>query len=328
MSRKLLTAVFAAGSLAAAAAFAPAGAATWKLNVGTALTQDDPLFQGLLAFEQGVESRTNGEVEITIFPALSLCEDNECIEQARAGANVAVIIDGGRLGSYVPGLAIVSAPYLAADLAEMKKIVTSKVFGGFNDQLRGQAGLDILSFNWWQGVRNMYTPTPVAEPADLDGIRCRVPDAKLWIETIDSMGAVATPLSWTSVYTGIQQGVIDCAGAQTPAAWGIKLYEVTKHMAKTEHINLMTGLVTSAAWTDSLPAEYQAIVREEALKGGEVGTKATADAIADLEAKMAAAGLTINAGVDKAPFVEATAGVYESMGLTDVRAQVYAEVRN
>ena len=327
MSRKLLTAMFVAGSLAAAGAVGTAGAADWKLNVGTALTQDDPLFQGLLAFEKGVESRTNGEVDIVIFPALSLCEDNECIEQARAGANVAVVIDGGRLGSYVPGIAIVSAPYLAADLAEMKKIVTSSVFGGFNSELREKAGLDILSFNWWQGVRNMYTPTPVATPADLDGIRCRVPDARLWIETINSMGAVATPLAWTSVYTGIQQGVIDCAGAQTPAAWGIKLFEVTRHMAKTEHINLMTGLVTSAAWTDSLPEEYRRIVREEALNGGDVGTQATADAIAALEAKMAEAGLTIDADVDKAPFVEATAGVYEMMGLTEVRASVYAEVR-
>ena len=106
MIQKLLTALAVAG-IAAAAAVAPAGAATYKLNVGTALTQDDPLFQGLLAFEQGVESRTNGEVDIVIFPALTLCEDNECIEQARAGANVAVVIDGGRLGSYVPGLAIV-----------------------------------------------------------------------------------------------------------------------------------------------------------------------------------------------------------------------------
>ena len=326
MIRKLL-ATFAVAGLAAAAAVAPAGAATYTLNVGTALTQDDPLFQGLLAFEEGVESRTNGEVDIVIFPSLTLCEDNECIEQARAGANTAVIIDGGRLGSYVPGLAIVSAPYLAADLAEMKKIVTSSVFGEFNGELREKAGLDILSFNWWQGVRNMYTPTPVAKPADLDGIRCRVPDARLWIETIGSMGAVATPLAWTSVYTGIQQGVIDCAGAQTPAAWGIKLFEVTKHMAKTAHINLMTGLVTSAAWTDSLPAEFQQIVREEALNGGDIGTQATADAIAELEAKMAEAGLTINADIDKTPFVEATAGVYEMMGLTDVRARVYAEVR-
>ena len=326
MIRKLL-ATFAVAGIAAAAAVAPAGAATYTLNVGTALTQDDPLFQGLLAFEKGVESRTNGEVDIVIFPSLTLCEDNECIEQARAGANTAVIIDGGRLGSYVPGLAIVSAPYLAADLAEMKKIVTSSVFGEFNGELREKAGLDILSFNWWQGVRNMYTPTPVAMPADLDGIRCRVPDARLWIETIGSMGAVATPLAWTSVYTGIQHGVIDCAGAQTPAAWGIKLFEVTEHMAKTEHINLMTGLVTSAAWTDSLPAEFQQIVREEALNGGDIGTQATADAIAELEAKMAEAGLTINADVDKAPFVEATAGVYEMMGLTDVRARVYSEVR-
>ena len=68
-------------------------------------------------------------------------------------------------------------------------------------------------------------------------------------------------------------------------------------------------------------------MREEALNGGDIGTQATADAIATLEAKMAETGLTINADVDKAPFVEATAGVYESMGLTDVRARVYAEVR-
>ena len=66
----------------------------------------------------------------------------------------------------------------------------------------------------------------------------------------------------------MQQHVIDGVGAQLPAGYNSKLYEVTKYLTLTHHINLITGLVASAARYDSLPAKFKKIVCEEALKAG------------------------------------------------------------
>ena len=63
--------------------------------------------------------------------------------------------------------------------------------------------------------------------------------------------------------------MIDVAEAQPPASYGSRLYEVTNHVTKTGHINLITGIVTSATWFDKLPAEHRQVLREEALKAGD-----------------------------------------------------------
>jgi TRAP-type C4-dicarboxylate transport system substrate-binding protein len=135
------------------------------------------------------------------------------------------------------------------------------------------------------------------------------------------MGATPTPLPWTEVYSALQLKAIDAAEAQLPAIWGSRLYEVAKVITKTGHINLITGLIGSRAWFDALPQELRTIVREEAIKGGDVGSQATIASLDDFEAKMKAQGVAINA-VDVAPFREATRVVYDKLGYADLRTEV------
>jgi TRAP-type C4-dicarboxylate transport system substrate-binding protein len=137
------------------------------------------------------------------------------------------------------------------------------------------------------------------------------------------MGATPTPMGWTEVYSALQQNVIDGAEAQDPAVYGAKLYEVIKYITKTGHINLITGMVTSGAWFDSLPADLQTILREEALKAGDVASYGTQAALADFEAKMQAEGVTITE-IDVTPFRDATAPVYDLLGYGELRDKLRA----
>jgi TRAP-type C4-dicarboxylate transport system substrate-binding protein len=168
---------------------------------------------------------------------------------------------------------------------------------------------------------------PVKVPADLAGIRMRTPGAPVWMETIRAMGATPTPMGWTEVYSAIQQKVIDAAEAQSPATYGSKLYEVVKYITKTGHINLITGMVGSAAWFDSLPDDLKAIVREEALKAGDIASRGTEASLKDFEDKMAAAGVTVTE-IDVTPFRQATAPVYDKLGYGDLRDTLRAMAAN
>lgn len=301
--------------------------AAFELRVNTALTKDDPMWAGLQAFKAGVESRSKGELVVKLFPGSQLGKDEDVLEQARAGAPVAVLVDGGRLAVFVKEFGILGAPYLANDFDGVRKVVTSDLFEGWVQDLRKKSGHQILSFNWWQGLRHLLTNKPVSKPADLDGIRMRTPGAPTWMETIRAMGATPTPMGWTEVYTALQQGVIDGAEAQSPATYGSKLYEVIKYITKTGHINLITGLVTSASWFDTLPGNLQGILREESLKAGDGASRATEKSLLDYEAKMAAEGVTVT-DIDTTPFIEATKGVYGKLGYTELREKIQAVINN
>ncbi len=300
-------------------------AAGYTLNVNTALTTDDPLYKGLESLKSSVETRSQGRLAIRLFPGSQLGKDEDVLEQARAGAGNAVVVDGGRLAVFVKDFGILSAPYLTTGYPDIRKVVTSPLFDEMSAKLAKSARLQVLSFNWWQGERHLLTNKPIKGPADLAGIRMRTPGAPVWMETIRAMGATPTPMGWADVYSALQTQVIDAVEAQVPAAYGSRLYEVTKVMTKTAHFNLITGVVTSAAWFDKLPPDLQAILKEESLKAGDVASHGTEAAIADLEAKMKASGMAINE-VDKAPFVKATEGVYEKIGYVELKKKVDAIV--
>ncbi len=319
---------FALGTLATPFIVRAASAqAITTLNVNSALTADDPLFKGLEAFKAGVEQRSGGRIAVKLFPSSQLGSDEDVLEQARAGAAVAVVVDGGRLAPFVREFGIMGAPYVANGFPELRKLSTSPLFETWVEKLRKASGHQVLSFNWFQGQRHLLTNKPVKTPADLAGQRLRTPGAPVWLETIRAMGAVPTPMPWTEVYSALQLKAIDAAEAQLPAVWGARLYEVVKNVTKTGHINLITGLVGSRAWFDGLPPDLQAIVREEALKGGDIGSQATIASIDDFEKKMKEAGVAVEA-IDVTPFREATAVVYDKLNYADLRREVEAVLKN
>ena len=311
--------------MAGLALFAGAGIAQaqQQLNINTALTKDDPIYKGLERLRDRVAERSKGQLNIRIFPRSQLGKDEDVLEQARAGANVAVVVDGGRLAVFVKEFGILGAPYLASGFDGIRKVVTSPMLEEWNGKLKTASGHYALSFNWWQGERHLLTNKPIKVPADLSGIRMRTPGAPVWVETIRAMGATPTPMGWGEVYPALQQQVIDAVEAQHPASLGSRLYEVTKYLTKTGHFNLITGVVTSAAWFDKLSPELQTILREETLAAGDYASKLTQDSLAGIEAEFKAKGMTVTE-VDTTPFVKATAGVYEKLGYGELRTKVDA----
>ena len=293
------------------------------LSINTALTTTDPLYKGLESFRDAVNKRTNGAIEVKLFPNSQLGSDEDVLEQARAGAPVAVVVDGGRLSNFVKEFGVLGAPYLATGYDSIRKVVTSPMFEEWVTKLRTASGHQVLSFNWWQGERHLWTARPVRTPADLKGSRMRTVGSPVWRETVSAMGAVPTPMPYAEVYSALEQKAIDSVEVQLPAGFGSKLFEVTKVVTKTGHISLITGLVTSAKWFSSLPADQQRILREEALRAGDIASYGTRDRLAEIEKSLKAAGMTVNE-IDVTPFRQATAGVYDKLGYGDLRDKLQA----
>lgn len=310
-TRKLLG-VCAAAAICLGTAM-PTHAAT-TLRIGTVLAPDDPMGRGLDKFKSEVEAATKGEVKVQVFHSSQLGDTTEMIDQARAGANVGNVTDVARLSSFVPSLAIMSAPFLFDTYDQADKFALSDEYLAWGDTLKEKSGLVMLASNWYQGPRHALTQKPISGPADLKGVRMRTIGAPIWIETIRAMGAEPTPIAWGEVYSALQMGVIDAAEAQPTAIKGAKLYEVIKHVTKTGHIQLVTALVVSAEAWDQISAENQKIVRDLAVENGRYASQLTIDLGEKALADVAASGVTISE-TDLAPYKKAVAGVYELLNL-------------
>jgi TRAP-type C4-dicarboxylate transport system substrate-binding protein len=309
------------GATAAVMAVSIAGAAIaqdYTLSVNTALAATDPLYHGLEAFQANVLEASSGRLAVQLFPNSQLGPDEDVLEQARAGAPVAVIVDGGRLAVFQNEFGVLGAPFLAPGYDGIRRVVTSDLFEDWVTALHDGSGLQVLSFNWWQGERHLLTLSEVSVPADLAGIRMRTPGAPVWTQTVAAMGATPTPMPWGEVYSAMSTNAIDAAEAQFPAIVGARLNEVITHITKTGHINLITGMVTSGPWFDDLPADLQQILRDEALIAGDIASYGTRDALAGIEAGLIADGISVR-DIDVTPFREATAVVYDNLGYGELR---------
>ena len=310
-----------------AVASTQAVAASYTLKLGSVLAPSDPLQVAAEGFKKAVEERSNGEMEIQLYPNSQLGDTQDMMDQAAAGANIGTFVEASRVSVFVPEFNVLVAPYAFDSVEELARFVETDTFASWNDQLRDKSGLTLLSFNWYQGARHMLTKKPISNPADLSGVRVRTIGQPLWVETIGAMGAVATPLPWAEVYPSLQTGVIDGAEAQPAAIWGAKLYEVISDITLTSHIYLMSGLLVSDAWLQSLPAELRAIVTEEAKRWGAEALKANVDGAEKIFADIRSTGVRVTA-VDLAPFKQAVEPVWAKMGLTDLVAEVRKTLDN
>lgn len=314
--------------LAAAWLVAPAAlAADYTLRLGHVLAPTDPLSIAADGMKAAIEERTNGAVEVQIFTNSQLGDTQDMMDQAQAGANIGTFADASRFAQFIPSFNVLVAPYAFTSVEELDAFVDGPTFAKWNEELAAQTGLSILSFNWYQGARNLVTKKPVSTPADLAGVRMRTIGQPLWISTIGAMGAVPTPMAWAEVYPSLQTGALDAAEAQPSAIWGAKLHEVAKDITVTEHIYLMSGLVVSDAWLKSLPEDLRKIVEEEAVRWGKEALKANVEGSAAIFADIEKAGGTVTR-IDTAPFREAVKPVYAEFGLVDLIAEVQKEVAN
>ncbi|SIR24615.1 C4-dicarboxylate TRAP transporter substrate-binding protein [Halanaerobium kushneri] len=301
-------------------------AQNYTLNIGMAVGETNPMYKGAMQLKENVEAKTDGDLEIRVFPNSQLGSTDDLQEQAKMGANVAVITDAGRLADVLPEIGILNAPYIATNYEDVRKIVLSDMFRDLSNQLT-EDNYKVLSFNWYQGARHFLTNKRVEVPADLNGQKIRTPGSPVWRKSVAAMGATPTPLDWSEVYPGIQQGVIDGAEAQHTATYGSSLYEVIDYINKTGHFQLMTGLVVGTRWFNSLPEEYQNIIIEESIKAGDYASKLTIELGEKYEAEMEEMGVTIvEPNIDA--FVESVQGVYEELGYSKLKEQIQNEVLN
>jgi TRAP-type C4-dicarboxylate transport system substrate-binding protein len=300
------------------------GGETYDLRMSTQLSDSSPMVEGFRAWAEAVNERTDGAVNITVHPSAQLGSDEDVIEQALQGVNVAVLTDGGRMGNYVPDIGIIGMPYIADNYDEVKALTETETFASFDEQFEAE-GIEMLCYNWYDGPRNFYTNKEINTPEDLNGQRIRTPGAPTWSESVAALGATPVAMPFTESYNALQSGSIDGVEAQSTAAYPISIAEVTSNMARTEHFQLANFIMVGKTFFDTLPQEYQQVLSEECKSAAAENAELVQQKATEFEDLMVEEGLVINEP-DKEAFREASEAAYEKLGYTELRDQLWAEI--
>lgn len=296
----------------------------YTLKLGTVLTEADPIYKGLEEFKKNVEEKTDGNVTIELYSGSQLGADEDVLEQAKVGAGVGIITDPGRMSNYIKDFGILSGPYLADDyegaLALMNTLVYKELAGQFQND-----GFKILSFNYYQGSRNLFTKSPVSKPEDLNGLRIRSSGSDVVTKSLEAMGANTTVLAWSEAYQALQQKVIEGVEVHNSAAVGSSIYEVTDYVTLTGHFQLLTGLVISNGWFEKLPVEYQTILEDESFKAGKFASDIVIDKDSEYLQKCIDGGVEV-IDCDKEAFKAAADKAYDELGYRELKDKLMSEL--
>jgi TRAP-type C4-dicarboxylate transport system substrate-binding protein len=301
---------------------------SYTLRFGHAITDKDIYNIYMEQWAEAVNKATEGALTVEIYPNAQLGSEEDVLEQIRQGANMGWQTDFARLGSYVTGLSVVNAPFFVDSLDEALQLQESATIKKLNDELAQKFGIAHISFDWVQGQRHVFANTAAKSPLEMRGLLIRTAPAPIWVESVKSLGCTPTPLPYGEIYTGIQTKVVDGCELPYNAANNSKIAEVAKYVMETGHIFQLNAMVVSKAWLDKLPEEYRKILIDECNKAGLGASAALAEQTAQSRQAMIDAGITVigRSQLDIPAFIENSGSAYTALGLSEVRAQVYADI--
>ena len=211
-----------------------------------------------------VKERTNGAVEIQIYPNSQLGGANEMTDGIKSGAIDMGHHDFATLGKYYPDIAVFNAPYIYRDGEHALAATnpeTSKALQIINEELIKISGIRVIGSNY-RGARQLSMNTPVYTPEDLKGRKVRGTPVALWMSMIKGMGAIPTPVEISELYTALMTGLVE--GQENPITniYTQKFHEVQDYIMLTSHMQaILATFINEKSW-QKLGPDNQKIMNE------------------------------------------------------------------
>jgi len=203
-------------------------------------------------------------------------------------------------------------PYLVKDRAHMGRIEKDVFWPKLAPEAE-KKGLKVLAV-WENGYRQITNnKRPINVPADLQGIKLRVPEGKWRLKMFQAYGANPSPMKFSELFTALQTGVMD--GQENPFTqiYSAKLQEVQKYLSLSGHVYTPAYLTVGSRHWNSLPADVRKVLEDTAKETQAFVYETAAKAETDLLGKLKQAGMQVN-DVDKDAFVAASKPIYEEFG--------------
>jgi tripartite ATP-independent transporter DctP family solute receptor len=280
------------------------GAAEFVFKWGTNVPRAHPLNVHAQKAADAIRETTSGRFDLQLFPNNELGGDTRMLSQLRSGELECFTLSGVNvLSSLVPAAAVHGVGFAFPNYDAVWKALDGRLGQHLRTQIEN-AGFVVMEKIWDNGFRHITTSTkPVGRPADLQGLRLRVPTSVLWISLFQWLGAAPGGIDFAEVYPALQAKIFDGQENALAIISTARLYEVQTYCSLTNH--MWDGwwlLINRHAW-ERLPQSVQEIVSRNLNAAAIEQRREVADLNARLRNDLVAKGLVFNE-VDPSPFRE------------------------
>ena len=300
-----------AGAALAALSMTTAGAETLRIAhhhaVGGQLDKTGNFFV------EEVARITDGALEIQIFPAAQLGQQQEAYDNLDLGVLDMTLSPASLMDKKWPAIRHMDLPFLWGSFEHFERAKNGAWGEALIQGMMDNSNTRIVGISGF-GFRDMiFRGEPVTSVAGLEGMKMRAPEARLWIRMFELLGARPTPVTWGEVYTAMQTGV--AAGLESPAvaALDMKFDEVTESLVKTQHMFGIMVININEQRFDSLSPEFQDAILQAGWAAGNYFDEITKKEIQSAYVQMEERGVTVVDPDDRQEWVDAMAPLWDEV---------------
>jgi C4-dicarboxylate-binding protein DctP len=226
-----------------------------KMKIGLSNDPGSPRVRGAELFGKLIAERTNGQVEVKVYPSSQLGSTRAMFEQIQMGSLECTVTPTSYFGSFSRMLTLVDLPFLFPDVKTYYKVMTGPVGDELALEAR-RARMEALAF-WTAGWKQFTSNFPIRKPADFKGRKMRVMPSPVLMEQYKSYGATPVPIDLAELYNALQLGTVDAQENMLYRIQEMKYYEVQKHITISNHALMPEVIAVSKMWFDKLPGDIQ-----------------------------------------------------------------------
>lgn len=291
---------------------------TFKLIIGATIQDDSAAGVAMQeVFKPYIEEKSEGRITVELATNSVLGGDREMYEMLQMGTLQASFGPMSTLVNFEPNYAVCDLPFLFSS----KDQAYAELDGEFGAKLAENLpniGMRLMAYaeNAFRNVSNSKKPIETLE--DMAGMKIRVMESPVNLATYSALGANPTPMAFSELYTGLQQGTVDGQDNGIVLTYTAKLFEVQSYYTFVGQIYAANGIIMSESFWQSLPADLQEIVQEAAKLTTDRQRELNTQMEADLVSVMEEAGMTVNhlSEAEVARFREATRSVWDQFADT------------
>lgn len=227
-------------------------------------------YDSAMKFKELVNEKSNGTMDVRLYPSGQLGSDRELIESTQFGDVSIVLAANSPLVPFMSEFGVFDAPMIFAgkDSEEILKIFRDSEFRENLNEISRQKGFELISLNCNDQYREMSSNIPVYSMEDFSKIRIRTMDNKYHMQFWKNLGASPTPIAFSELYLSLQQGLIDAQENPYEVLIYTGIHEQQKYIINTDHCLFVTTAMMNKELYDSL-TEEQKITLAEAIEGYE-----------------------------------------------------------
>lgn len=269
-----------------------------------------------LLFQKYVDEMSGGTIQIQIVGSGQLGGERDMVEGMQLGTIEMASTANMVLSNFMPEFAVLDLPYVFSDYASAYKALDSEAMSEVIERFASEKGVRVLAFAQG-GYRQVVGNTAVNSVEDMKGIKVRVPESDIYIDTFNALDAAPTPLAWAETFTAMQQKTVDAFEITPAVVLSNGFYEVCSDISITNHLFSPNPLMIAESLYKSLTAEQQQVLNDAAKKAADEQRAWIEASIEEVLAALEEKGMTVNYP-DLSDFqtVVEEAGLYEKYSET------------